>query len=147
MFENPWRGRQARNFTTNIPKILDRKSSSEQIFPENCCWVPLLNYSPDKSISRSNRRPQTFSTSWKWKGSLPFFAPKVRWFPVRPTVRSIFTCEKVSSIQSDAANGVFSLAKVHRSHRWLHWLRLNTERCFHRAIYSTICSDLVFLLY
>ena len=32
MFENPRRGRQARNFTTNFPKILDLKSSSEQIF-------------------------------------------------------------------------------------------------------------------
>ena len=31
MFENPRRGRQARNFTTNAPKILDLKSSSEQI--------------------------------------------------------------------------------------------------------------------
>ena len=31
MFENPKRGRQARNFTTNVPKILDLKSSSEQI--------------------------------------------------------------------------------------------------------------------
>ena len=31
MFENPSRGRQARNFTTNAPKILDLKSSSEQI--------------------------------------------------------------------------------------------------------------------
>ena len=31
MFENPRRGRQARNFTTNVPKILDMKSSSEQI--------------------------------------------------------------------------------------------------------------------
>ena len=30
MFENPRRGRQARNFTTNVPKILDLKSSSEQ---------------------------------------------------------------------------------------------------------------------
>ena len=30
--ENPRRGRQARNFTTNVPKILDLKSSSEQIF-------------------------------------------------------------------------------------------------------------------
>ena len=44
MFENPRRGRQARNFTTNVPKILDLKSSSEQIFsrklslgaPEGC---------------------------------------------------------------------------------------------------------------
>ena len=32
MFENPKRGREARNFTTNVPKILDLKSSSEQIF-------------------------------------------------------------------------------------------------------------------
>ena len=32
MFENPRRGREARNFTTNGPKILDLKSSSEQIF-------------------------------------------------------------------------------------------------------------------
>ena len=35
MFENPRRGRQARNFTTNVPKILDLKSSSEQIFFRN----------------------------------------------------------------------------------------------------------------
>ena len=41
MVENPRRGRQARNFTTNVPKILDLKSSSEQIFFENCRWVPL----------------------------------------------------------------------------------------------------------
>ena len=32
MFENPRRGRLARNFTRNVPKILDTKSSSEQIF-------------------------------------------------------------------------------------------------------------------
>ena len=41
MFENPRRGRQARNFTTNVPKILDLKSSPAQIFPENWRWVPL----------------------------------------------------------------------------------------------------------
>ena len=35
MFENPSRGRQARNFKTNVLKILDLKSSSEQIFSEN----------------------------------------------------------------------------------------------------------------
>ena len=32
MSENPRRGRQTRNFTTNVRKILDLKSSSEQIF-------------------------------------------------------------------------------------------------------------------
>ena len=31
MFENPRTGRQARNFTTKVSKILDLKSSSEQI--------------------------------------------------------------------------------------------------------------------
>ena len=31
MFENPRRGRQARNFTGNNPKILDLKSSFKQI--------------------------------------------------------------------------------------------------------------------
>ena len=41
MFENPRRGRQARSFGKNVPKILDLKSSSEQIFSENCRWVPL----------------------------------------------------------------------------------------------------------
>ena len=35
MFVNPRRGRQARNYTTNVPKILDFKSSYEQIFSEN----------------------------------------------------------------------------------------------------------------
>ena len=32
MFDNPRRDRQARNFTTNVPKILVLKWSSEQIF-------------------------------------------------------------------------------------------------------------------
>ena len=42
-FENPRRGRQAKKFfETNAPKILDLKSSSEQIFSENCRWVPLI---------------------------------------------------------------------------------------------------------
>ena len=43
MFENPRRGRQARNFTTKVPKILDLKSCSEQIFSENWRWVPWEN--------------------------------------------------------------------------------------------------------
>ena len=46
MFENPTRGMQARNFTTNVPTILDLKSSSAQIFfrklslgvPEKWFW-------------------------------------------------------------------------------------------------------------
>ena len=42
MFENPRRGRQARNFTINVPKILDLQSFSEQIFSENWRWVPLV---------------------------------------------------------------------------------------------------------
>ena len=44
MFENPRRGRQERNFATNVPKIRDLKSSSEQKKKiENCRWVPRFN--------------------------------------------------------------------------------------------------------
>ena len=49
MFENPRRGRQARNFTTNAPKILDLKSSSEQIFPRK---LPLG--APELRVSSQN---------------------------------------------------------------------------------------------
>ena len=41
MFENPRRDRQATNFGKNVLKIVDLKSSSEQIFSESCRWVPL----------------------------------------------------------------------------------------------------------
>ena len=39
MFENPRTGREARNFITKVPKILDLKSSSEQIFFENPAYL------------------------------------------------------------------------------------------------------------
>ena len=43
MFENPRRGRQARNFTESDPKILDLKSSSEQIiFRKLSLGAPVL---------------------------------------------------------------------------------------------------------
>ena len=66
MFENPRRGRQARNFTTNAPKILDLKSSSEQIFSRKLplgapVEYPALfnNYSPKaKLILLNNPRDE-----------------------------------------------------------------------------------------
>ena len=63
MFENPRRGRQARNFTTNTPKILDLKSSSEQIFsrklrlgaPESSPWnASTFFFSVNAARSSSN---------------------------------------------------------------------------------------------
>ena len=41
MFKNLRRGRQARNFKTKVPKILDLKASSEQMFSESWRWVTL----------------------------------------------------------------------------------------------------------
>ena len=55
MFEIPRRGRQARHFTTNVAKILDLKSFSEQIFSKNCRWdCPwfFLLFSHKKEYSR-----------------------------------------------------------------------------------------------
>jgi len=49
MFENPRRGRQARNFTTNVPKILDLKSSSEQIFSRKLSLGALKSFRPVKT--------------------------------------------------------------------------------------------------
>ena len=65
MFENPRRGRQARNFTTNVPKILDLKSSSNQIFSKNFCWVPLIfvdlqRYYKDPQRQNSLKDPHGF---------------------------------------------------------------------------------------
>ena len=62
MFENPRRGRQARNFTTNVPKILVLKSSSEQIFfrklslgaPDSLRLYVLILYRFGQVFSRKN---------------------------------------------------------------------------------------------
>ena len=64
MFENPRRGRQERNFTTNVPKILDLnlKSSSKQIFSKNWRWVPLLHgYSGSKSLRGNSIKQRPWS--------------------------------------------------------------------------------------
>ena len=47
-------GRQARNFKTNVPKILDLKSS-EQIFSENWPWLPLTRWHARDSVSQTPR--------------------------------------------------------------------------------------------
>ena len=66
MFENPKRGRQARNFTTNGPKILDLKSSSEQIFSENWRWVPLKIIQKKARVEKL-KKDQNRLQKWFWK--------------------------------------------------------------------------------
>ena len=57
MVENPRRGRQARNFTTNVPEILDLKSSSEQIFS------PKLSLgAPDTKLQVTNTKNDLWNT-------------------------------------------------------------------------------------
>ena len=89
MFENPRRGRQARNFTTNVPKILDFKSSSEQIFfrklslgaPENPAEFSNFEFSYRVGFgakTNSARKQHVISTAWHisisrdWLGSFGF---------------------------------------------------------------------------
>ena len=59
MFGNPRGGRQARNFTTNVPKILDLKSSSEQIFFRKLTLGALENNTKEgtggKTLKRSKQ--------------------------------------------------------------------------------------------
>ena len=68
MVENPRRGRQARNFTTNAPEILDLKSSSEQIFsrklplgaPAQLCFHRPCNPSHGNDFRRLVCRRNTY---------------------------------------------------------------------------------------
>ena len=70
MFENPRRGRQTRNFTTNVPKILDLKSSSEQIFSENCLfdnwWSSLLSTQKETILREFSWGSSWFLTAKLW---------------------------------------------------------------------------------
>ena len=61
MFKNPRGGRQARNFTKNVQKILDLKSCSEQIFSENSRWVPLSDAGLFMSQTKINAMMHNFS--------------------------------------------------------------------------------------
>ena len=51
MFKKSRRGREARNFTTNVPKVLNLKLSSEQIFPKIDVRCPL----PVVAVSIGNK--------------------------------------------------------------------------------------------
>ena len=59
MFQNPRRGRQARNFTTSAPKIVDLKSSSEQIFSRK---LPLG--APGKRKSEEKEKEEKKNKPW-----------------------------------------------------------------------------------
>ena len=73
MFENPRRGRQAKNFTKNVPKILDLKSSSENVSSEidvgcSCFFVFLFvgssnSYPVECEHTAVTRGPQDFNCS------------------------------------------------------------------------------------
>ena len=64
MFENPRRVRQARNFTKTVPKILDLKSSSEQMFSEKLTLgAPVLSVTeiaPKSPLLCVNRSPTRY---------------------------------------------------------------------------------------
>ena len=66
MFENPRRGRQARNFTTNAPKILDLTSSSAQIFSRK---LPLgAPDCPYWDIQQRIHKAKVVCIIWRFRG-------------------------------------------------------------------------------
>ena len=62
MFENPRRGKQARNFTKAVPKILDLKSSSEQIFSEKVTLGAPDFLLPSHTLKKIQSTPEIFRT-------------------------------------------------------------------------------------
>ena len=89
MFENPRRGRQARNFTTNAPKILDFKLSSEQIFSRK---LPLAAPESFRAFSSCERKRfvemKSFNSSKSQR--LLDFVPSIR--PSFLSVILVFVC-------------------------------------------------------
>ena len=65
MFENPRRGRQAINFTTNAPKILDLKSSSEQIFSRKLPLGAPVHCKSDAIKSNNDEIPSNTIVTYK----------------------------------------------------------------------------------
>ena len=61
---------QARNLTTNVPKILDLKSSSEELFSKNCRWVtPTLPVLGVQIVGNSAKRYEHKKTTMSGWGS------------------------------------------------------------------------------
>ena len=63
MFEHPRSGRQARNFTTNVPKILVLKTSSEQIFSRK---LPLGAPDAFAHLLEESAKNIHVSVHWLW---------------------------------------------------------------------------------
>ena len=99
MFENPRTCRQARNLTTKISKNLDLKSSSEQIFSENCRWVPLhvvclewFLLVSQKTVNRFFHWREKIVTNLDAGACVCFFQPQKE----RPLVRGILDNFEIS---------------------------------------------------
>ena len=70
MFENPRRGRQARNFAKNVPTILDLKSSSEQIFSRKLpLGAPASCTMHQSAICRKKFIPLAIVSRGDWLGT------------------------------------------------------------------------------
>ena len=133
MFENPRRGRRARNVTTNAPKILDLKSPSEQVFsrklplgaPEKGNVIPLTAVASTASAistcvhfcSVETTRLQILSTKIRafcsafWRNSSAMFTLK------NPDSSSSFSSVPVSATficLPDAQNAGMPISLWHR---------------------------------
>ena len=64
MFENPRRGGQARNLTTNVAKILDLKSSPNRYILKNWRRVPLQNVNNPEKLQALAQLQETNTLRW-----------------------------------------------------------------------------------
>ena len=118
LFENPRRGMQARNFTTNLPKTLDLKSSSEQIFSRK-----LLLGAPARLIrimlcmQRRNKDPCKASSGHRnpinrtYNRKIKIFSTAMRSSP-RKTRRNAFLCAGFKVASPQTSFGV-RLSRIH----------------------------------
>ena len=104
MFENPRRGRQAKHFRTNVPKILDLKSSSEQTFSKNWRWVPLKVWCLSAQTRYSHSKTPKFTRNQYRRRDSVCGNPYISFFVTKPTGTQPFR---------------FETKQLYRSRHWL----------------------------
>ena len=136
MFENPRRDRQARNFTANAPKILDLKSSSEQIFSRK---LPLG--APDKRPFETLDYPIGNPSS---QCRNPWFRTSSILHPVSGDVQLYFTpsrLQKVSSLRLHLSNGFLGSPAVYNALTWKRCGIISHQLAYVAPLQPMCCSS------
>ena len=141
MFENPRRGRQARDFTTNVPKILVLKSSSEQIFSRKLplgAPVPLLI---SASFMLTNGDPTKLRVRL-WENPNPGVQIQQRfcvfWADSKTDDESIKSTLWMDSSDHTVKIRIFEITDLRGLFLWGQWVGKDLKKVFMTSVFPNI---------